>query len=78
MKNNKSGIVIAGSLSPNKKVQDRVRVLSIWGGVSGIKSNRLQRSAKDTCKANNKSSGIIRLIHRGTGGSKVGFIQYMA
>lgn len=36
-------IIVIGSLNPEKECQDRVRVLSGGGYLSGDKSNRLQR-----------------------------------
>lgn len=41
MKKKSSGICVIGSLNPQKEVQDRVRVLSVRGVLSIIKSNRL-------------------------------------
>ena len=46
MKNNTSGIIVAGSLSPNKKVQDRVRVLSIRGGCQALRATDYKNPPK--------------------------------
>ena len=43
-------IIVVGSLNPEKEVQDRVRVLSGWGGyLPSNKGNRLQRSSESAC-----------------------------
>ena len=42
-----SGIIVIGSLNPEKDCQDRVRVFDRGGVLSGVKGNRPQRSTKD-------------------------------
>ena len=58
----KTGIIVVGSLNPNKECQDRVRVFGSGGGIARIKSNRLQRPAENTGNQKWQKNKSLKLV----------------